>query len=141
MFKRHGVPKSRLEVLRGVPIFAGLSDRVLSRIDSHIDDVEIPAGRNLTDQGTRAYEAFIIVDGEAEVIIDGKVVGTTEIGEMIGEIGVLKHVPRMATVTARTPMRLFVINPREMSWLFEDKALAQRVQENLDRHLSGQKET
>jgi cAMP-dependent protein kinase regulator len=137
MFHRHGVPKSRLEVLRAVPLFEGLSDRVLSRIDSHIDDVEIPAGRHLTDQGTRAYEAFIIVDGEAEVVIDGKVVGTTDIGEMIGEIGVLKRVPRMATVTATTPMRLFVINPREMSWLFEDKALAKRVQENLDRHLAG----
>jgi cAMP-dependent protein kinase regulator len=140
MFHRHGVPRSRLEVLRGVPLFEGLPDRVLSRLDSHIDDVQVPAGKHLTDQGTRAYEAFIIVEGEAEVVIDGKVVGTTEVGEMIGEIGVLKNTLRMATVTAKTPMRLFVVTPREIGWLFEDKELARRVEANLERHLSGNKD-
>lgn len=139
MFNRHGVPRSRLEFLRGVPLFAGLSDKVLARIDSHIDDVLLPAGRHLTDQGTRAYEAFIIAEGEADVVIDGEVVATTEVGEMIGEIGVLKHTLRTATVTAKTPMRLFVITPRDIGWLLEDKELAQRVRENLERHLSGKR--
>lgn len=137
MFNRHGVPRSRIELLGRVPFFEGLSKKVLARIDSHVDEVQVPAGRKLTEQGTGAYEAFIIAEGEAEVRVGDDVVGHTSVGEMIGEIGVLKHTLRTATVTATTPMRLLVINPRELNWLFEDPKLSARVQENLNRHLAG----
>ena len=137
MFTRHGVPRSRIEFLGTVPFFAGLSPKVLARIDSHIDEVNVSAGRTLTEQGTGAYEAFIIAEGVAEVRVGGKVVGETSVGEMIGEIGVLKRTLRTATVVATTPMRLLVINPRELSWLFDDPKLAARVEENLARHLAG----
>lgn len=139
MFKKlkHGVPKSRLDFLRGVPMLEGLPDKALARIDSHIDEVDVPAGHKLTVEGTGAYEAFIIAEGTAEVKIGDEVVGQTDVGEMIGEIGVIKHTRRTATVTAQTPMRLLVINPREMSWLFEDETLSARVQQNLERHLRG----
>ena len=53
---------------------------------------------------------------------------------MIGEIGILEHTERTASVTALTPMHLLVINPRDVDWLFEDATLAKRVQENLARH-------
>jgi CRP/FNR family transcriptional regulator, cyclic AMP receptor protein len=137
MFRRHGVPRSRIELLGQVPFFEGLSNKVLARIDSHVDEVQIPAGSKLTEQGSGAWEAFVIADGEAEVKVGDEVVGHTSIGELIGEIGVLKHTLRTATVTATTPMRLLVINPREMNWLFEDPKLAARVQQNLDKHLQG----
>lgn len=137
MFRKHGVPRSRLEVLGQVPFFQGLSNKVLARIDSHVDEVEIPEGRKLTEEGTGAYEAFVIADGVAEVKVGDDVVGETSIGELIGEIGVLKNKLRTATVTAKTPMRLLVINPRELDWLFDNPKLAQRVQENLDKHLAG----
>ncbi len=137
MFNKHGVPRSRIELLGQVPFFEGLSKNVLARIDSHVDEVSIPAGRKLTEQGTGAYEAFIIAEGEAEVKVGGEVVGHTEVGELIGEIGVLKRTLRTATVTATTPMKLLVINPRELTWLFDDPKLAARVQQNLDKHLQG----
>ena len=56
MFKKlkHGVPTARLDFLRSVPLLAGLPDDVLARIDSHVDEVEMPAGSHLTVQGTRA---------------------------------------------------------------------------------------
>jgi CRP-like cAMP-binding protein len=138
MFQRHGVPRERIEVLRQVPFFEGLSTKALARIDQHLDDVTVPAGKVLTAQGESAYEAFIIADGVAEISIDGKPVRDTEIGELIGEIGVLKHTLRAATVIAKTPMRLLVLDAREMNALLrEDKVVAERVQENLTRHLEG----
>jgi CRP/FNR family cyclic AMP-dependent transcriptional regulator len=137
MFNRHGVPRERLELLAKVPFFEGLPDKVLARIDSHVDEVEVPAGRKLTEQGTGAYEAFIVAEGTAEVRVGDEVVAETSIGELIGEIGVLKNTLRTATVTATTPMRLLVINPRELSWLFDNPKLSARVQANLDKHLSG----
>lgn len=137
MFQRHGVPRSRIEFLRTVPMFDGLSDKVLSRIDAHLDDANVPAGKVLTHQGDGADEAFIVAEGEAEVRVDGEVVATSGTGEMIGELGVLRHTPRAATVVARTPMRLLVINPQDLQWLFDDKALAARVQDNVARHTGG----
>ncbi|MGH3460009.1 MAG: cyclic nucleotide-binding domain-containing protein [Kribbellaceae bacterium] len=136
MLRRHGVPRERLEVLRQVPFFDGLSSRHLVRIDRHLDEVNVEAGRVLTEQGEGAYEAFIIADGVAEIRQGGEVLRDTEIGELIGEIGILKHSRRTATVVAKTPMRLLVLNGSEFSALLrEDKKVADRVQENLNRHL------
>jgi CRP/FNR family cyclic AMP-dependent transcriptional regulator len=137
MFKRHGVPSTRIEFLKQVPFFEGLPDKALARIDSHLDEVTVPAGRTLTEQGRGAYETFIVAEGTAEVSIGGEVVAHTSVGELIGEIGVLKNTLRTATVTATTPMRLLVVGPRELDWLFDDPVLAERVQANLDKHLAG----
>lgn len=137
MFGRHGVPRSRLEVLRRVAFFDGLSDKVLARIDSHIDEVAVEAGSVLTKQGGGAYETFIVAEGTADVLIDGQPVGEANAGELIGELGVLEKKARSATVVAKTPMRLLVIDRREMGWLFQDPLLAARLGENVSRHGGG----
>jgi cAMP-dependent protein kinase regulator len=61
----------------------------------------------------------------------------TTVGELIGELGVLQHTSRTATVTAKTPMRLLVLNPRDLDWLFSDPKLAERVEQNVAQHLAG----
>lgn len=138
MLRPHGVPRKRIELLKQVPFFEGLSTRVLARIDHHLSEVSVPAGRLLIEQGEMAYEAFIIEDGVAEVSIDGELVRDTEIGELIGELGILRNAPRAATVVAKTPMKLLVLDAREMeALLHEDKKVAERVQQNVDRHLAG----
>ena len=136
MFQRHGVPRTRIDVLRQVPFFEGLSSKHLARIDGYLDEVNVEPGRVLTTQGEGAYEAFIIADGVAEVRKNGEFVRDTEIGELIGEIGILKHTLRTATVVAKTPMRLLVFNGNQMrALLSEDKLVAERVEANLKRHL------
>lgn len=137
VLRRHGVPKARLEVLRQVSMFEGLPTKALARIDSHCDEVTVHKGRTLTTEGDRAQEAFIVAEGRAEVTIGDEVVGESGPGDMIGEIGVIKHVPRTATVRALTDMRLLVVDGRDLQWLFEDRKLAERVNENLERHLAG----
>lgn len=137
MFDRHGVPKSRIDVLGRVPMFQGLPRKVLARIDSHCDEVEVQQGQALTHEGTASREAFIVAAGSAEVRVGDEVVRQTEVGEMIGEIGVLQQRPRTATVTATTDMLLLVVNGHDLDWLFEDEQLAARVEQNLERHLAG----
>jgi CRP-like cAMP-binding protein len=132
------VPRERIDLLRQVRLFDGLSSTHLERIDRHLDEVNVEPGRVLTQQGERGYEAFIVADGVAEVRMGDEVLRDTEIGELIGEIGILTKALRTATVVAKTPMRLLVINGNEMSALLHaDKKVAERVQENLDRHLEG----
>jgi CRP/FNR family transcriptional regulator, cyclic AMP receptor protein len=123
-------------VLRQVPFFEGLSNKHLARIDGYLDEVNAEPGRVLTTQGEGAYEAFIIADGVAEVRKDGEVLRDTDIGELIGEIGILNNSLRTATVVAKTPMRLLVFNSNQMRGLLsEDKKVADRVQANMRRHL------
>ena len=55
MFSKHGVPRSRVEFLGTVPFFEGLPKKALARIDSHIDEVQVSAGRKLTEEGSGAY--------------------------------------------------------------------------------------
>ena len=120
------------------PLTDAEGDRVLARIDQHLSEVSVPAGRLLIEQGEMAYEAFIIEDGVAEVLIDDEPVRDTEIGELIGELGILRNAPRAATVIAKTPMKLLVLDAREMdALLHEDSKVAERVQQNVERHLAG----
>ena len=136
MFQHHGVPRARIDVLRQVPFFEGLSNKHLARIDGYLDEVNAEPGRVLTTEGEGAYEAFIIADGVAEVRKNGEVLRDTDIGELIGEIGILKNSLRTATVVAKTPMRLLVFNSNQMRGLLsEDKKVADRVEENMKRHL------
>jgi cAMP-dependent protein kinase regulator len=138
MFNRHGTPRERIDVLRKVPFFEGLSTHSLSHIDQHLDELHVREGRVLMSQGDGAYEAFIIADGVAEIRVDDKPVRDTEVGELVGEIGVLKHTLRTATVVAKTPMTLLVVSSREMgSMLGEDKLVAERVEQNYQRHMQG----
>lgn len=137
MFTRHKVPRSRIEALGKVSLFEGLSEKVLSRIDAHLDEIQVQPGRELTTQGRSSFEAFIVEEGEAEVTVDGQVVARAGPGELIGELGVLENRPRSATVRAATEMRLLVMDSRDVQWLFDDATLAGRVQANVDRHRGG----
>ena len=79
----------------------GLSRKQLTNVARLTDDLEVPAGTVLCRQGTRGQEFFVIVDGEATVTRGNKAVATIGSGDFFGEIALLEHVVRTATVTAR----------------------------------------
>lgn len=137
MFGRKGVPETRLALLRQVPLFQGLSDKVLARIDSLTVETTLSIGHELTRQGEPSNQAFVIMEGSAEVRINGEVVHESVPGDLVGELGVLDHKARSATVTATTPMRVLVMSPREIYTLLEQDGPAARVQANVDEHRGG----
>jgi CRP-like cAMP-binding protein len=97
------------EKLNGVPLFDKLPDDVRSRFAVWVSEIEVPQGQHLADEGEYAYDLFIIEDGTAEVIQDGKTVAELGPGEFFGEMGVLERAPRNATVVAKTPMTLLTL--------------------------------
>jgi CRP/FNR family transcriptional regulator, cyclic AMP receptor protein len=134
--------KSYLEQLRLIPLLSSCSTRELQQVARAADEVEVAAGTVLMQQGTRAREAFVIMDGTAQITRDGKDVATVGPGDCIGELGLLDNEPRNATVTANEPMRLLVLSSRSFGALLEDAPamtrkllgnLAGRLRE-LDRH-------
>jgi CRP-like cAMP-binding protein len=102
------VTDARVERLRSVPLFVGCTDKELGFIASRVDEVDLPAGKVLTEKGRSGGDFFIILEGQAEVDADqGK--RTLGPGEFFGEIALIDNGPRTATVRAVTPMRCLVL--------------------------------
>jgi hypothetical protein len=99
-----------LALLRALPIFAPLPAPAIERIVSQLVRLEIPAGRDLIRQGDEGDRFYVIAEGIADVTRDGVHVAERGPGEHVGEIALLRDVPRTATVTARTPMRVLALD-------------------------------
>ena len=110
----------KVERLKKVPLFAGLSQSQLGRIERATDEVTIDAGKELTRQGTLGRECFLILRGKARVERDGKVMDRLGAGDSIGEMSLIDRQPRSATVTAETPLTLLVLDSRSFSALLDD---------------------
>ena len=126
---RKTAPRERLEQLRTIPLFASCSDKDLSQVDALVDDFAVAKGAVLAEQGTPARQAFIILDGRADVTIDGKTIAHLGTGDTFGEMALLsKPVElRSATVTAQTDMELLVLEPRSFNALVEMPCVAKRL--------------
>jgi CRP-like cAMP-binding protein len=99
--------------LRPLPLFEALGKQELERVARWMDDVDVPAGRHIVDQGALAWEFFVIVDGQAEVLRDGEHVADMGPGDFFGEMALVAHERRSASVVAKTPTRLGVMIERD----------------------------
>src|SRR4051794_29550419 len=104
--------QARIEHLRKVPLLSSCSTKDLQRIASRADELTLEPGKKLAEQGRQGREAFVIVDGTCTVSRNGKKVATLGPGEVVGELSLLDHGPRTATVTADTPMNVQVLDQR-----------------------------
>jgi CRP-like cAMP-binding protein len=116
----------KVEALKRAPLFDGLSRAELVQLARVSEDLEVPAGKVLCKEGAVGREFFVIIDGEVDVTRKGKRVATRGSGEFFGEIALLEQTPRMATVTAKTPLRLFVLTRREFRHLVQEKPSVER---------------
>jgi CRP-like cAMP-binding protein len=76
----------------------------------HLDNVHVAAGREVFHQGDHGDRFYVIEDGEAEVIGDGRLIRSLDPGDGFGEIALLHDTVRTATVRARTPLRLYTLD-------------------------------
>lgn len=98
-----------LALLRRLPIFAPLSAPSIERILAELNWLQVPSGHVLIREGDPGDRFYVLAEGRVEVSIDGEAVGVLGAGEHFGEIALLRSVPRTATVTALTPLRLIAI--------------------------------
>lgn len=118
----------KIDVLRDVPLFKSCTDKELTKIASLVDEIEMPAGRTLAVEGRPGRECFVIADGEAVVTLQGDEIAHLGPGDVFGEMALIDHGPRSATVRATSPMRLFVLDPRNFSTLLaRHRSVARKV--------------
>jgi CRP-like cAMP-binding protein len=116
----------KVEALKRAPLFDGLSRKQLGELAKVAEDVDLDSGAVLCREGKRGQEFFVIMDGEAEVTRKGKRVATCGPGEFLGEIALIEDVPRTATVTAKTPIRFFVITRQSFLRLLDEQPGVER---------------
>ena len=130
-----GVPVSRLELLRRVPMFAELSPDLLTRVDALMVEMTVDVGATLAHESDAGREAFIIAEGTAEVIVGHELIAEIGPGEIVGEMSLLDNQPRSATVVAKTPLRVLVMDPSQFAAVFSDPHAAQWIAASLSHRL------
>ena len=127
---------TRVDLIRGLPLFELCSKRDLRRIAALADEREIAAGTELIREGEPGSEFYVVVDGEVDVRRRGRRVARLGAGSYVGEIALLSRSPRTATVVAATPRRVLAISGRDFValldtlpelWLKVARTLADRV--------------
>ena len=99
-----------LAELRELSVFHGLDSEQLNLILEHGEWVTAVHGDELVTQGEPGDRFFVIESGRAEIVRNGSVLGSVSKGMYLGEVALLRDVPRTATVVASTPMRLFALD-------------------------------
>jgi small-conductance mechanosensitive channel/CRP-like cAMP-binding protein len=102
----------RLELLRGVDLFAGLKEEELEEIAERLQYAPFARGDVITKQGDSAHWLYIVAFGEAEAQYESatgeaKAVGTLHAGQFFGEMGLFAGEARQATVVAKTDVECY----------------------------------
>jgi len=104
------VGNPKVDALSRVPLFAECTQEELEFLASRTDEVDVEAGRTLIRQGSPSDTFYVLLEGEAQVEVDGKPRAPLAAGRFFGEIGMLDRGPGTATVVTRTPVRLLVMS-------------------------------
>jgi len=95
--------------LKSVPFFSNMSKRELAAMAQQTDDLDVPTGKVLAQEGEIGHEFFVIDQGTAEVTRGGEHVADLGPGDFFGEMALLEEDRRTATVTASSPVRVIVM--------------------------------
>lgn len=98
-----------LDLLEAIPMFAPLTPGVLESLANSLGRVSAAAGEVVLQEGADSDRFYVIESGLVEVTQEGAVLRREGPGEFFGEIGLLRDVPRTATVTAEEDTEMLVL--------------------------------
>ena len=134
--------KSRMEVLAGVPLFAGLPKRQLHAIALACGSRRWPAQCCVVPENTKAQVCYVIVEGTVDVSTHGRTIAQLGPGDFFGEIALLDPGPRTASVTTTTEMVSVELSRQSFLAVARDnptillamlEALAKRLRETTEK--------
>jgi MFS family permease len=104
------IPQGEMDLLRRMRIFAPLPAPTLERVARNLVPVSAVSGAQVIKEGDLGDRFYAIADGTVDVDVGGRVIATEGPGSCFGEIALLHDVPRTATVTANSNLRLLALD-------------------------------
>jgi len=117
---------AKVALIKRIPLFRHCTRKELDEIAAIADELDLKKGAMLTREGKGGREFFVIVEGEADVLMGGRFVNSVRHGDFLGEIALITGNPRTASVQATTPVRVLVITSRDFSKLLDSSPEIQR---------------
>jgi CRP-like cAMP-binding protein len=123
---------SKIELLKRVPLFSGISKRGLNELAKITDEIDLAAGKELIREGEPGRQFFILLDGKAEVRRKGRRINMLGAGDFFGEISLVTERPTTAAVILTEPASALVISrPAFRRLLLAEPAVQLQVLETL----------
>jgi CRP-like cAMP-binding protein len=130
------VARAPVDVLRQVPLFAGLEDRELERLADRFQERSFSEGASVVQEGDTGTSFFVLADGNANVSVGGEVKATLGPGDHFGEMAIVDEGVRSASVTAATDVRSYFLTPWEFRPFIEEHPdVAWKLLQSLARRL------
>lgn len=98
-----------IPTLERSPLFAGLEKDQVRKAAERFDDSTYLAGHGVLTEGLTGPDFFIILEGDADVSVDGNVVHQLHAGDFFGEVAALDGKSRTASVTASSRLRCLTL--------------------------------
>ena len=108
-----------IDRLKAVDLLQDCTDAQLEEVAHLAERVQVGEGEVLAREGRIGREFFLILSGWVAVTQNGRRVNTLGQGNFFGELAVMDHGPRNATVTALCDLDVLIIGPREFSAMTE----------------------
>lgn len=108
-----------LEHLSRVPILTALPPEEIQALVPHVEDRVFEAGMRIITEGEPGFELYIVEEGELEVTQQGNKISALKANDIFGEIALLTHEARTATVTAKTKVKLLEVHRQDFEHLLE----------------------
>jgi CRP/FNR family cyclic AMP-dependent transcriptional regulator len=131
------------EHLKSIPLFSDLNDDELDAVAAITTELDVKQGSTIIAEGASAHEMFVVVSGSLEVTRGGEHVANIGPGGFAGEMALLTHARRDATVTATTDTTVLHLDGRSFGGMLEQAPMvavkmlpvvAARVIENSTNH-------
>ena len=123
--------KIMFDFLKRVPLFADLPDSDLKLLCDMAEEVRLSAGEELFAEGSPGDRAYIIMEGELEVLKASSerdvLLNVLQPTDVVGEMALLENKPRMASVRARTDSSLIAIHKEQFDHLLQTSFTAVRA--------------
>ena len=110
------------DLLAQVRLFRSCVADEFDRLAAATTELDVSPGEVLCQEGQAGHEFFVVVEGQARVTMSEREIATLGPGSFFGEMALLDGGPRIATVTAATPMKLLVLHRREFRHLLGRRA-------------------
>ncbi len=117
MFKKHSPYAERFKELSH---FEGLTDGQVQKIVDNSTHVTLPRDWAVFGENTPADKAYLLLDGEVSVRRGGKEIAKLGPGDTLGEVALVKHSLRTATVISTTPLELLHFTADAVAKLSEE---------------------